>query len=45
MGEAIPGPGPCSFFTRRISLVAEDELQEEDHVGTQFFVSRAILHW
>ena len=23
MGEAIPGPGPCSFFTRRICLVAE----------------------
>ena len=19
MGEAIPGPGPCSFYTRRIS--------------------------
>ena len=28
MGEAIPGPGPCSFFTKRISWVAEDELQE-----------------
>ena len=29
--EAIlgPGPGPCSFPTRRISWVAEDELQEE----------------
>ena len=25
MGEAIPGPGPCSFSTRRISLAAEDE--------------------
>ena len=24
MGEAIPGPGPCSFSTRRISRVAED---------------------
>ena len=22
MGEAIPGPGPCSFSTRRISWVA-----------------------
>ena len=21
MGEAIPGPGPCSFSTRRISLL------------------------
>ena len=31
MGEAIPGPGPCSSSTRRISWVAEDELQEEDH--------------
>ena len=31
MGEAIPGSGLCSFFTRRISLVAEDESQEEDH--------------
>ena len=38
MEEAIPGPGPCSFFTRRISWVAEDELQEEDHLGKQFFV-------
>ena len=33
MGEAIPGAGPCSFSTRRISLVAEGELQEEDHLG------------
>ena len=33
MGEAIPGPGPCSFSTRRISWVAEYDLQEEDHVG------------
>ena len=24
MGEAIPGPGPCSFSTRRISWVAEE---------------------
>ena len=29
MGEAIPGLGPCSFSTRRISWVSEDELQEE----------------
>ena len=42
MGEAIPGPGPCSFSTRRISLVAEDELQEEDHFGMQSFVSKAF---
>ena len=33
MGEAIPGPGPCSFSTRRISWVAEDELQEERSQG------------
>ena len=45
MGEAIPGPGPCSFSTRRIFWVAEDELQEEDHLGMQSFVSKAILHW
>ena len=45
MGEAIPGPGPYTFSTRRISLVAEDELQEEDHLGMQSFVSKAILHW
>ena len=38
MGEAIPGPGPCSF----ISLVAEDGLQEEDHLGKQSFVPKAI---
>ena len=25
MGEAIPGPGPCSFSITRISWVAEDE--------------------
>ena len=25
IGEAIPGPGPCSFSTRRISWVAEDK--------------------
>ena len=30
MGEAIPGPGPCSFSTRRISWVSEDELLEEE---------------
>ena len=45
MGEAIPGPGPCSFSTRRISWVTEDELQEEDHLGKQSFVPKAILHW
>ena len=45
MGEAIPGPGPCSFSTRRISWVAEDELQDEDHLGKQSFVLKAILHW
>ena len=45
MGEAIPGPGPFSFSTRRISWVAEDELQEEDHLGKQSFVPKAILHW
>ena len=26
VGEAIAGPGRCSFPTRRISWVAEDEL-------------------
>ena len=45
MGEAILGPGPCSFSTRRISWVSEDELQEEDHLGKQSFMSKAILHW
>ena len=35
------GPGPCSFSTRRIYWVSEDELQEEDHLGKQSF----ILHW
>ena len=44
MGEAVPGPGPCTFSTRRISWVAEDELQEEDHIGKQSFVPKAILH-
>ena len=43
MGEAIPGPG--SFSNRRISWVAEDELQEEDHLGKQSFVPKVILHW
>ena len=43
MGEAIPGPGPCSFSTRSISWVAEDELQEEDRLGMQSFVP-TILH-
>ena len=45
LGEAIPGPGPCSFSDRRISLVSEDELYEEDHLGKQSFVPKAILHW
>ena len=45
MGEAIPGQGPCSFSTRRISWVSEDELQVEDHLGKQYFVPKAILHW
>ena len=27
------------------SRVAEDELQEEDHLGKQSFVPKAILHW
>ena len=29
MGEAISGPGPCSFSTRRISRVSEDELNNK----------------
>ena len=45
MGEAIPGPGPCSFSTIRTSLVAEVELQEEDHVGKHSFMPKATLHW
>ena len=45
MGEAIPGPGPCNIYTRRISWVSEEELQEEDHYGKQPFVPKAILHW
>ena len=45
MGETIPGPGPCSFSMRMISWVVEDELQEEDHLGKQSFVPKAILHW
>ena len=45
VGEAIPGPGPCSIYTRRISWVSEDELQKEDHLGKQPFVPKAILHW
>ena len=43
MGEAVPGPGPCSFSTRRSSLVSEDELQEEDHLGKQSFVPKAFF--
>ena len=45
MREAIPGPGPCSFSTRRISWVSEDEFQEEDHLGKQSLVPKANLHW
>ena len=45
MGEAIPGPRPCSFSIRRISWVTEYELQEEDHLGKQSFVPKAVLHW
>ena len=44
MGEAIPGQGPCSTYTRRISWVSEDEIQEEDHLCKQPFVPNAILH-
>ena len=44
-GEVIPGPRPCSTYTRRISWISEDELQEEDHLGKQPFVPKAILHW
>ena len=44
MGEAIPGPGLCSFSTKRIFRVAENELQEEDLLGKQSFVPKAILH-
>ena len=44
MGEAIPGPGPCSIYTRRISWVSEYELHKEDHLGKQPFVPKAILH-
>ena len=40
--EDIPGPRLCSFYTRRISWVAEDELQEEDHLGEQS-VARIII--
>ena len=43
--EATPGPGQCSTYIRRISWVSEDELQEEDHLGKQPFVPKAILHW
>ena len=43
-GPLFPGRGPCSFSTRRISWLSEDDLQE-DHLGKQSFVSKAILHW
>ena len=42
MGETIPGPGPSSIYTRRISWVPE-ELQEVDHLGKQPFVPKAIF--
>ena len=47
MGKASPGPGHCSTYIRRISWVAEDELQEEDRLGKQPFVPKAFffLHW
>ena len=45
MGEVIPGQGPCSTYIRRISWVSEDELQEEDDLGKQPFVLKAILQW
>ena len=49
VGEAIPGPGLCSIYTRRISWVSQDELQdelqEEDRLGKQPLVPKAILHW
>ena len=44
MGEAIVGPRLCSFSTRTISWVSEDELQEEEYLGKQSFVPKAILH-
>ena len=44
IGEAIPGPRPCSFSTSRISWVSEDELQEEDHLGKQSFLPKAIIN-
>ena len=43
IGEAIPGPRPCSIYTRIISWASEDELQEEDHLGKQPFVPKAIF--
>ena len=43
-GEAIPGPGPCSTNTRRFSWVSGDEIQEEDDLGKQPFMPKAILH-
>ena len=44
-GRSHSRPGPCSFSTIRTSLVAEDELQEEDHVGKHSFMPKATLHW
>ena len=45
MGEASPGPGHCSTYTKRIYWVSENELRKEDHLGKQPFVPKAILHW
>ena len=46
MGEAIPGPGPYSTYTRRIFWVSEDVSQEEvTYFTKQPFVPKAILHW
>ena len=43
--EAIPETGPCNIYTRKISWVSEDEWQEENHLGKQPFVPKAILNW
>ena len=45
VGEAIPGPGPCSIYTRRIFWVSEGEVQENNHLGKQPFVRKIILHY
>ena len=43
--KSFQDQGPCSFSTIRTSLVTEDELQEEDHVGKHSFMPKATLHW